>query len=178
MADIDDTGVAADYDDEGDLIEDELGAELEVVDDQEKIAFKKLYQSHPECVLDYVEETVKKIPLKVTPPRRVSALELANKIVAKSDKDSESEKAALPPYDENHITYPFLTKYEHARIIGFRSNQLAQGAQPFIIVPDHVSDVREIARMELAEKRLPYIIKRPLPDGKYEYWRLQDLMQI
>ena len=175
MADIEDTGVGADFDDEGDLIEDELNTELEVVDDQEKIAFKKLYQSHPECVLDYVEETVKKIPLKVTLPRRVSALELANKVVASK---ADSEEPAKPITDENHVTYPFLTKYEYARIIGFRSNQLAQGAQPFIIVPDHVSDVREIARMELAEKRLPYIIKRPLPDGKYEYWRLQDLLQI
>ena len=178
MADIEDTGAVADFDDEADLIEDELQAELEIVDDQEKIAFKKLYQSHPECVLDYVEETVKKISLKVIPPRRVSALELANKIVNKSDTNDEPEKLSASSYDPNHVTYPFLTKYERARIIGLRSNQLAQGAQPFIIVPDHVSDVREIARMELAEKRLPFIIKRPLPDGKYEYWRLQDLLQI
>jgi hypothetical protein len=32
--------------------------------------------------------------------------------------------------------------------------------------------------MELAAKRLPFILKRPLPDGNYEYWRLQDLAQI
>lgn len=175
MADIDDSGLAADFDDDADLIEDELNTELEVIDDQEKIAFKKLYQSHPECVLDYVEETIKKIPLKSIPPRRVSALELANKIVNKKPEDETAEKQQIDP---NHMTYPFLTKYEYTRIIGFRSNQLAQGAQPFVIVPDHVSDVREIARMELAEKRLPLIIKRPLPDGKYEYWRLQDLLQI
>ena len=71
-----------------------------------------------------------------------------------------------------------MTKYEATRIVGFRANQLSQGAQPFINVPEHVSDVREIARLELAAGRLPFILKRPLPDGSYEYWRLQDLLQI
>jgi len=30
--------------------------------------------------------------------------------------------------------------------------------------------------MELEEKRLPFIIKRPMPDGSYEVWRLRDLL--
>ena len=75
-----------------------------------------------------------------------------------------------------HKTYPFLTIYEKTKIIGLRSNQLSQGARPYIAVPEHVSSVREIARMELEQKRLPFIIKRPLPNGNYEYWRLADLM--
>ena len=90
----------------------------------------------------------------------------------------DSNSTAPEGLDANHKTYPFLNKYESTRIIGFRANQLSQGAQPFVDVPDHVTDVREIARMELAAKRLPFIIKRPLPDGTYEYWRLQDLLQI
>lgn len=76
----------------------------------------------------------------------------------------------------NHKTYPFLTIYEKTKIIGLRSNQLSQGAKPYIAVPEHVTSVREIARMELEQKRLPFIIKRPLPNGQYEYWRLADLM--
>jgi DNA-directed RNA polymerase subunit K/omega len=75
-----------------------------------------------------------------------------------------------------HKTYPFLTIYEKTKIIGLRSNQLSQGAKPYIVVPEHVSSVREIARMELEQKRLPFIVKRPLPNGNYEYWRLADLM--
>jgi DNA-directed RNA polymerase subunit K/omega len=75
-----------------------------------------------------------------------------------------------------HKTYPFLTIYEKTKIIGLRSNQLSQGAKPYIAVPEHVVSVREIARMELEQKRLPFIIKRPLPNGNYEYWRLADLM--
>jgi hypothetical protein len=38
--------------------------------------------------------------------------------------------------------------------------------------------VREIARLELEQKRLPFIIKRPLPNGKFEYWRLYDMMVV
>lgn len=76
----------------------------------------------------------------------------------------------------SHKTYPFLTIYEKTKIVGLRSNQLSQGAKPYIAVPEHVTSVREIARMELEQKRLPFIIKRPLPNGQYEYWRLADLM--
>ena len=32
-----------------------------------------------------------------------------------------------------------------------------------------------IAEQELKEKRIPFIIKRPLPNGKYEYWNVKDL---
>jgi DNA-directed RNA polymerase I, II, and III subunit RPABC2 len=78
--------------------------------------------------------------------------------------------------DPKHRTYPFLTLYEKTKIIGLRANQLSQGARPFISVPDYVTDVRDIARLELEQKRLPYIIKRPLPNGKFEYWRLYDLL--
>ncbi len=168
-----------DYDDD-DMAEDELDglgdfeeAEAAYAD---KAAFKKLYNSHPECSLDYVEDVVKNIPLKVAPARRLSALDKASMVLKTKSEDATEDTDSKS--DKNHTTYPYLTKYEYTRIIGFRANQLSQGAKPFIIVPEHVSDVREIARMELSEKRLPYIIKRPIPSGAYEYWRLQDLLII
>jgi hypothetical protein len=34
----------------------------------------------------------------------------------------------------------------------------------------------DIARLELEQKRLPFLLKRPMPDGSYEYFRLQDLV--
>jgi DNA-directed RNA polymerase subunit K/omega len=43
-------------------------------------------------------------------------------------------------------------------------------------IPKENTDVRDIARLEYEQKKLPFIIKRPLPDGTYEYWRLADLM--
>ena len=32
-----------------------------------------------------------------------------------------------------------------------------------------------IAKKELEKKLLPFIIKRPLPNGECEYWKLKDL---
>ncbi len=165
-----------DFEEGDDMFEEELEDWEEEEAAEMGAAFKKLYSTHPECNLDYVEGVVSNVPLKVAPPKRMSALEAAEKMLAEGAGNADDE--ALQGVDKHHTTYPFLTQYERTRVIGFRANQLSQGAQPFINVPDHVSDVREIARLELAAKRLPFIIKRPLPDGKYEYWRLQDLLQI
>jgi DNA-directed RNA polymerase subunit K/omega len=84
----------------------------------------------------------------------------------------------FPPTDKAHRTYPFLTMYERTKVLSLRASQLSQGAVPFITVPTYMTNVYEIAAAELAEKRLPYILKRPLPNGDYEYWRLADLMLI
>jgi DNA-directed RNA polymerase I, II, and III subunit RPABC2 len=86
---------------------------------------------------------------------------------------------AYPPVkDTVHATYPFLTLYERTKVLSLRASQLARGAQPFIDVPEYLTDVYEVAKAELEAKRLPYIMKRPLPDGNYEYWRLADLMVL
>ena len=80
--------------------------------------------------------------------------------------------------DGLHKTVPFLTKYERARIIGARAKQINAGAAPFVKVPENVIDGYVIAEMELEEKKIPYIIRRPLPNGGSEYWRLKDLENI
>jgi len=72
-------------------------------------------------------------------------------------------------------TRPKLTIYEKARIIGYRAQQIASGVLAFIPVGD-LNDPREIALKELELKKLPYIIKRPLPDGTCEYWRINELV--
>jgi DNA-directed RNA polymerase I, II, and III subunit RPABC2 len=78
--------------------------------------------------------------------------------------------------DRRHATAPFLTLYEKTKVMSFRASQLAHGSTPFVDVPEYLTDVYEIARMELEAKRLPYILKRPLPNGSYEYWSLRDLL--
>jgi DNA-directed RNA polymerase subunit K/omega len=80
------------------------------------------------------------------------------------------------PEDMNHRTYPLLTRYEITKVLSFRSSQISNGAKPYILVPDGVTDAYQIAKLELESKRLPFILKRPLPNGNYEYWRLSDLM--
>jgi DNA-directed RNA polymerase I, II, and III subunit RPABC2 len=77
--------------------------------------------------------------------------------------------------DPLHVTLPFLTKYEKARVIGERAKQIDAGSQPFVEVDTNILDGYLIALKELDEKKLPFIIKRPLPNGGCEYWKLQDL---
>jgi len=77
--------------------------------------------------------------------------------------------------DEFHRTIPVLTKYEYSKILGYRASQLNSGSKPFIDIEDNIIDSFVIAKMELNQKKLPFIIRRPLPNGSSEYWKIQDL---
>lgn len=77
--------------------------------------------------------------------------------------------------DSDHSSYPFLTKYERARVLGLRISQLNEGARPFVRLQHKIIDNHIIAEKELIEKKLPFIVMRPMPNGKKEYWRLEDL---
>lgn len=111
-----------------------------------------LYKAHPETLLDYAEKVAPLIPLRQVPPEREG--------------------------DPFHTSQPFLSVFERTKILGFRANQLAQGARPYVVVPEHITKTIDIAIMELEQRRLPYILKRPMPNGTFEYWRLNDLMMI
>jgi len=77
--------------------------------------------------------------------------------------------------DPLHTTLPFLTKYEKADILGKRAAQINEGAQLFTEIDPSVIDGSLIALKEFEEKKIPFIVQRPLPNGAMEYWRLQDL---
>jgi DNA-directed RNA polymerases I, II, and III subunit RPABC2 len=77
--------------------------------------------------------------------------------------------------DDLHKTIPFLSKFERAKILGLRSKQINNGSDLFVDVPSNIIDSHIIAEMELKAKKIPFIVKRPLPSGGSEYWKLQDL---
>ena len=77
--------------------------------------------------------------------------------------------------DELHRTIPIMTKYEKTRILGQRTKQINEGAPTFIKIDSTVIDGYLIAMKELEQKKTPFIIRRPLPNGGSEYWRIQDL---
>jgi len=79
--------------------------------------------------------------------------------------------------DPLHTTVPFLTKYEKARIIGARAEQLERGAPTPLQnqLPESVIHGRTIALAEFDKKLIPFIIARPLPNKGVEYWKIQDL---
>jgi len=80
--------------------------------------------------------------------------------------------------DNLHRTIPFLTKYEKARILGQRAKQINYGAKPLIKIPENIIDGYVIAELELQQKKIPFIIRRPLPGGCCEYWNVKDLENI
>jgi len=80
--------------------------------------------------------------------------------------------------DHLHRTFPFITKYERARVLGERAKQLNMGAKPMVEVGPDVIDGYLIALAEFEQKCIPFIIKRPLPNGGCEYWKFRDLELI
>ena len=152
MGDVEDifAGVGDEMDDFNEDLEDLVVEEGEAPIIAPDDPFELLYKHHPETVLDYMETTIPEVPLQVAPPM-----------------DSK---------DAHHRSPPVLTVYERTKILGARTNQLAEGAMPFVEVPEYMTQPLEIAKLELNQRRLPYIIKRPMPDGTFEFWRLSDLM--
>lgn len=80
--------------------------------------------------------------------------------------------------DALHSTYPILSKYEKTRVIGLRVSQLNKGADPFVTLTKTILDNVLIAEKELREKKIPFIIMRPIPNGNSEYWNINDLEHI
>lgn len=80
--------------------------------------------------------------------------------------------------DDLHKTTPILTKYERTRIIGVRCRQLENGAIPLLDLSQYEEEKLSdyfIATLELTKRILPFIVRRPLPNGMSEYWNLRDL---
>lgn len=82
--------------------------------------------------------------------------------------------------DDLHRTLPFLTKFEKARILGQRAKQINSGSKPFIPIDSYsnIIDGYKIAELELKQKLIPFIIRRPLTNGSSEYWKVSDLENI
>ena len=80
--------------------------------------------------------------------------------------------------DPLHITIPILTRYEKAKILGLRAKQINHGSKPFVEISKEIIDGHTIANMELIQNKIPFIIRRPMPNGGSEYWKVNDLKLI
>jgi DNA-directed RNA polymerase I, II, and III subunit RPABC2 len=133
----------------------EIEDDMIIEDTQKRDLGNELLKFHPEARIDTIESVSMDLILTNVPP-------------SFTNPDGQ--------IDSKHRSIPFLTQYEKTKVLGFRTNQLSLGARPYIAVPDHISDLKEISRLELEARRLPFIIKRPMPDGTFEMWRLSDLL--
>lgn len=99
-----------------------------------------------------------------------------NEEIAAMAKVTRNENGKI--IDPLHETNPWITKYERARILGSRAKQINHDADVFVNVPDNIIDGYSIALLEYKAKKIPFIIRRPIPGGGSEYWRFEDLEQI
>jgi DNA-directed RNA polymerases I, II, and III subunit RPABC2 len=76
---------------------------------------------------------------------------------------------------EQRTTTPYMTKYERARVLGTRALQISMNA-PVLVQLDGETDPLEIAGKELRERRIPFIVRRYMPDGSYEDWSIEELI--
>jgi DNA-directed RNA polymerase subunit K/omega len=107
--------------------------------------------------------------------------ENANSILNYTKQPFDECSKILSSFDKPKISKPIMTKYEFNGIISLRTSQLALGAPPFIEVKDDIKsnmDLRKVALEELKQNKIPYAIKRPLPNNKYESIRIKDLNLI
>lgn len=79
-----------------------------------------------------------------------------------------------PRSRDKYTTTRFLTKYERARVLGTRALQISMGA-PCTVALDGETDPLRIAQKELQQRKLPFVVRRFLPDNTYEDWKLNEL---
>ena len=77
------------------------------------------------------------------------------------------------------ITREYFTKYEFTALLATRAQQLAEGAKPLASLEGlKTSDpmfVWNLARREIEQRKLPFIIRRQMPNGESEFWSAQEM---
>ncbi len=136
--------------------EDEEDSESD--DDDYNDDFKKLEQDNKSNILlEYHPET-----------QQISHEELMTLSVVTRNKYGQI-------IDPLHKTIPIMTRYEKAKILGIRAKQLNSGSKPYVKIPRDMINGITIANEELKKKKIPFIIRRPIPNGGSEYWDINDL---
>ena len=91
-----------------------------------------------------------------------------NKLLNNIDSKTIKEKLNM-----SKKTLPLITKFEFSKIKSIRVTQLSNNSNPFI--ETDLDDIEKIADEEIKQMKLPFIIKRNLPNGDYELWKLSEL---
>lgn len=85
------------------------------------------------------------------------------------------KKNAKKIANSDRSTRPVLTKYERVIVLSHRTRELDLGCKPYVSI-DNIRTTYEIALRELEERKIPYIIRRHLPNNYYEDWEIQELI--
>ncbi len=76
-------------------------------------------------------------------------------------------------------TRPYFSMYEYTALMSIRTQQLAEGSKPLVEITGlKTSDPRfleYVAKREIEQHKLPFIVRRQLPNGTSEFWSAQEL---
>lgn len=77
------------------------------------------------------------------------------------------------------VTRGYFTKYEYTTLVATRAQQLAEGARPLVELTGlRQSDplfVWNVAKREIEQQKLPFVVRRRMPDGTAEFWSAQEM---
>ena len=160
-----------------DETEEVAGSDVESVEsDETDIEDEVIVDENEDDELEIVaeEEIEEKVKTKKKKPIKkvinVNSDCLYNNIDFEEDYEEKEEQVE----DSKRITLNRLTKYEKVRIIGIRAKQIMTGANILIKGVENKTP-QEIAELEVKYNMVPFKIKRNLPNGKFEIWRLSEL---
>ena len=150
---------------DNDDIDDEYDSSEENEDDGEDFneydsdnEYKTNENKDENCVYDYIEND--------------EYDDTQDDIIEEVDEIKNTLETIVPP--EDRITKSSMTSYERVRILGTRAKQLAGGAKPLIAGVENMNSF-EVAKLELMHKVMPIIIRRELPNGNIEEWKISEL---
>lgn len=91
-----------------------------------------------------------------------------------NEKTNKSKKIN----DDDRISINRLTKYEKTKIICARSQQIENGSKIMLNYEGDINKLQsiQIAELELQNNVIPILIKRFLPNGDYEVWKVSELL--
>ncbi len=169
------------------------------MDEDEYYGSDEEYESEEEVVEEEVEEE-EAVDILDEDIEKEEDREEEEDEPADDDEDMSEyfESAIIPTYDEkdtkpflstieeithqatkNRRTLPILSKYEKAKIIGIRAQQISMGSYIYLDNLETLSNPLDVAKEELRQKRTPLLIRRNIVGKKgivFEDWRIEELI--
>ncbi|EPY20162.1 DNA-directed RNA polymerase [Strigomonas culicis] len=102
-----------------------------------------------------------------------------------SSVSQEGDRLAITPIEER-ISNPYLSKFEVAKIVGERAQQIVNGSllsfsstsTPVLTGGRKGEDLDPVtlAKQDLVNRRIPFVVTRTFPDGRKEHIPLSELL--
>jgi DNA-directed RNA polymerase I, II, and III subunit RPABC2 len=170
--------------------EDYYGSDVEEYESDEEIVEEELEEEEEETI-DILDEDIEKEDERD---------EEEDEEPGEDDEDMSEyfESSIIPAYDEKDTksflstieeitnqttkyrrTLAILSKYEKAKIIGIRAQQIAMGSTIYLDNTHSYTNPLDVAKEELRQKRTPLIVRRNIIGRKgptHEDWRIEELI--